>query len=222
MDSTTDRIVEDAKNIRKSINERLDKFEKEHLEEIGVLSKNSRNILNKTIDSLSDRIQFSRQCTKRLEDIINNEKTNTSFVKKYNEIKESFENLQRQTMNLKINDIRIESNLSRELSQVANLESLSTNKIVHSQREFARRSTKCFDEMGKDTSETSSQESDYSESRFYSINNDEKEDDDKKEDEELAFCKKKKKVTMQKKKKTLGFQKKKGLFHSLAYIPDQN
>ena len=207
LDSTTDRIMEEAKNIRKSIDECLDKLEKEHLEEIGVLSKNSRNVLNKTIDSLSDRIQFSRQCTKRLEDI--NDKSNTSFVKKYNEIKESFENLQRQTMNLKINDIRIESNLSRELSQVANLESLSTNKVVHSQREFARRSTKCFDEMGKDTSEISSQESDYSECRFYSINN------DKQEDEELALHKKKK-------KKKIKYQKKKGHLTSLAYIPDQS
>ena len=48
-----------------------------------------------------------------------------------------FKALERQTIKLKEHEIKCESNLSSELSQIANLSKLSTNRVVHFQHELA-------------------------------------------------------------------------------------
>lgn len=59
------------------------------------------------------------------------------FLKDYQITIDRFKALERQTINLKEHEIKFESNLSPELSQVANLSKLSTNRVVHFQHELA-------------------------------------------------------------------------------------
>lgn len=98
-------------------------------------TRNSMIILNKTIDSLSDRIEFSKHCVKIILDI--ESKTDSCFLKEYQETKDRFNDLERQTMKLKKQDIKLESNLSLKLSHVAKLSKLSKTKVTHLQKELA-------------------------------------------------------------------------------------
>ena len=135
LDVASDRITDETTHIRKEINARLDKLEIEHLDEIGQMTKISKIILNKTIDSLSDRIEFSKHSVKILDDIEG--KTDSCFLKDYQMTIDRFKALERQTIKLKEHEIKCESNLSPELSQIANLSKLSTNRVVHFQHKLA-------------------------------------------------------------------------------------
>lgn len=67
IESKSDSIKEETKLLRKEINDHLNKIENEHLNELGNVTKKSSEILNKCIDSVSDRIHFSRHCIQRLQ-----------------------------------------------------------------------------------------------------------------------------------------------------------
>ncbi|XP_061177474.1 probable E3 ubiquitin-protein ligase MID2 [Saccostrea echinata] len=118
IDSTSDLITEETKNLKREIIEQLDKFETEHQNELSKVMKESREMLNKNIDSLSDRIQFTKHCLKCLEEV--NVETGVSFMKEYHKIKGGFEMLKKRNESKKPLKIKIKSNAARELEQVKN------------------------------------------------------------------------------------------------------
>ena len=131
LDKTSDSMIEETKKLRQEINAHLDKLEKEHLDEISVLAKKYRDILSKAIDSVSDRIQFSNQCLRRLDEIEN--KSNACFLKEYQQIKERFKSLEEHTRHLKKHEITFKSTVSTPVLTFKKLTRLSSIHVNHSE-----------------------------------------------------------------------------------------
>lgn len=131
LDKTSDSMIEETKQLRQEINAHLDKLEKEHLDEISVLAKKYRDILSNAIDSVSDRIQFSNQCLRRLDEIGN--KSNACFLKEYQQIKESFKSLEEHTRHLKKHEVIFKSTVSTPVLNFQKLTRLSTINVNHSE-----------------------------------------------------------------------------------------
>ena len=134
LDKTSDSMIEETKKLREEINAHLDKLEKEHLDEISVLAKKYRDILSKAIDSVSDRIQFSNQCLRRLDEIGN--KSNACFLKEYQEIKESFKSLEEHTRHLDEHKVTFKSSVSAPILNFQELTRFSSINVNHSKNKF--------------------------------------------------------------------------------------
>ncbi|XP_061177597.1 E3 ubiquitin-protein ligase TRIM45-like [Saccostrea echinata] len=118
IDSTSDLITEETKKLKEEIIEQLDKLESEHHNELSKVMKESRGMLNKNIDSLSDRIKFTRICLTKLQEM--KAERGASFMKEYHKNKGNFEIMKRQNTSKKELRIQIESNAARELERFKN------------------------------------------------------------------------------------------------------
>ena len=134
LDKTSDSMIEETKKLRQEINAHLDKLEKEQLDEISVLAKKYRDILSKAIDSVSDRIQFSNQCLRRLDEIGN--KSNACFLKEYQQIKESFKSLEEHTRHLKKHEVTFKLTVSAPVLIFQKLTRLLSINVNHSENNF--------------------------------------------------------------------------------------
>lgn len=119
IESKSDSIREETKRFRKAINDHLDKIENEHMNELGEVTKTSRDTLNKCIDSVSDRIHFSRRCIQRLQNL--DDESDACFMKEYHRVRESFEELERETMKTKGHQLKLESDIPEELAAIKKL-----------------------------------------------------------------------------------------------------
>ncbi|XP_022286821.2 uncharacterized protein LOC111099702 [Crassostrea virginica] len=144
LDTASDDIRSETCQLRKEINEHLDKLERKHLNEIAELTKGGRDVLSSTIDSLRDRIQFSRHCIESMQDIEG--KSDACFLKDYHRVRESFEMLEGRTRNLEYHELKLKSRISKELRQIKNLKKFSENQVTHSKMNFVTR--KSVDEVG--------------------------------------------------------------------------
>lgn len=140
IESKSDSIKEVTKRLRKAINDHLDKIENEHMNELGEVTKKSREILNSCIDSVSDRIQFSRHCIQRLQTLEEtSDVSDACFMMEYLRIKETFGTLERQTMKTKGVQLKLESNIPDELDAIRNLTHFCKICMSQSEMQLTRR-----------------------------------------------------------------------------------
>lgn len=140
MDSSSDNIKEEIKMLRSKINDNLDRLEDEHLNELSKITKYSRELLSRNIDSLSDRIHFSRNCIQSLQTI--EDLSDACFMKKYYRIRESFEELN--TTPVQVHNMKLESSISKEVQGIAELRYIYAIKMVHSKHEVSLDSSQLF------------------------------------------------------------------------------
>lgn len=76
--------------LRRKINDRLDRLEDEHLNELSKFAKQSKELLSRNIDSLSDRIYFSRHSIQSLQKI--KDLSDACFIKEYYRVREVLKN----------------------------------------------------------------------------------------------------------------------------------
>uniref|UniRef100_A0A8W8JK01 RING-type domain-containing protein n=1 Tax=Magallana gigas TaxID=29159 RepID=A0A8W8JK01_MAGGI len=119
IESKSDSIKEETKILRKEINDHLNKIENEHLNELGDVTKKSSEILNKCIDSVSDRIHFSRHCIQRLQNL--EDASDACIMKEYHHVRETFNALEHQTTKTKGRQLKLESIIPKELEAIRNL-----------------------------------------------------------------------------------------------------
>lgn len=105
------------------------------MNELGDLTKKSRDILNKCIDSVSDRIHFSRHFKQSLQDLEN--ASDACFMKEYNRVKESFESLERQR--IKGHELKLEINIPEELKVFGNLKHFYKIQVPQSELHLTRK-----------------------------------------------------------------------------------
>lgn len=137
IDSTSDSILEETKKLRMEVNAHLDKLENEHLNELSKVTKESKDMLNKNIDSVSDRIHFSRHCIQRLQNL--EDASDACFMKEYHHVGEKFEVLKLETVNLKEHEIKLKSNISKELRKLKQVERFSKLEVLHSRKHLLNR-----------------------------------------------------------------------------------
>lgn len=128
IESSSDTIKEEIKNLKRKINDHLDRLEDEHLNELSKITKQSRGLLSATIDSVSDRIHFSRHCIQSLQNLEN--VSDACFMKEYYHVIESFKELK--TATLKVHDMKLESSILKEAYEITNLKYISALSVVHS------------------------------------------------------------------------------------------
>ncbi|XP_062585210.1 E3 ubiquitin-protein ligase TRIM45-like [Saccostrea cucullata] len=116
IDNISDLITEETKKLKREVIEQLDKLESEHQNELSRVTKESREILNKNIDSLSDRIQFTSHCLKSLREV--KVETGPSFIKEYQKIKRHFEMMKKQNLSKTELTIKIATCAAKELEQL--------------------------------------------------------------------------------------------------------
>lgn len=80
-------IKELTKRLHEEIIDHQEKIENEHMNELGEVTKKSRDILNKWIDSLSDRIHYSRHCIQILQNL--EEASDACFMTEYHRVRET-------------------------------------------------------------------------------------------------------------------------------------
>lgn len=137
IDSTSDSILEETKKLRMEVNAHLDKLENEHLNELSKVTKESKDMLNKNIDSVSDRIHFSRHCIQRLQNL--EDASDACFMKEYHHVGEKFEVLKLETVNLKEHEIKLKLNISKELRKLKQVERFSKLEVLHSRKHLLNR-----------------------------------------------------------------------------------
>lgn len=137
IESKSDSIREETKRFRKAINDHLDKIENEHMNELGEVTKTSRDILNKCIDSVSDRIHFSRHCIQSLQNL--EDESDACFMKEYQRVRESFEQLEIQTMKTKGHQLKLESTIPEELEAIKNLKHFCRIQVAQSEVQLTKR-----------------------------------------------------------------------------------
>lgn len=125
------------KKLRMEVNAHLDKLENEHLNELSKVTKKSKDMLNKNIDSVSDRIHFSRHCIQSLQNL--EDESDACFMKEYQRVREKFEVLKLETMNLKEHEIKLKSNISKELRKLKQVERFSKLEVLHSRKHLLNR-----------------------------------------------------------------------------------
>lgn len=128
IESSSDTIKEEIKNLRKKINDHLDRLEDKNLNELSKITKQSRRLISATIDSLSDRIHFSGRCIQRLQNL--EDMSDACFMKEYYHVIESFKELK--TATLKVHDMKLESSILKESHEITNLKYISAISVVHS------------------------------------------------------------------------------------------
>lgn len=87
IESKNDSIKELTKRLHEEIIDHQEKIENEHMNELGEVTKKSRDILNKWIDSLSDRIHYSRHCIQILQNL--EEASDACFMTEYHRVRET-------------------------------------------------------------------------------------------------------------------------------------
>lgn len=137
IESKFDNIREETKRLRKEINNHLDKIENEHMNELGEVTKQGREILSRSIDSVSDRIHFSRHCIQSLRAL--EDASDACFMKEYHRIREKFELLDRQTMKSKGHQLKLESTIPEELEGIRNLTHFCKINLLQSEIQLTRK-----------------------------------------------------------------------------------
>ncbi|XP_065928571.1 E3 ubiquitin-protein ligase TRIM45-like [Magallana gigas] len=132
IESKSDSIKEESKRIRKKINDHLDEIENQHMGELSTFTKNNRDLLRKRIDSVSDRIHFSRHCIQSLLNL--EDASDACFMKEYNRVRETFEVLESQTMKTKL-DLTI----PEELAAIRNLTHFCETNLSRLEAQLTRR-----------------------------------------------------------------------------------
>lgn len=133
IESSSDNIKEEIKMLRRKINDQLDRLEDEHLNELSKIAKHSRELLSRNIDSLSDRIYFSRHCIQSLQKIEN--LSDACFIKEYYRVRESFEELNATTV--QVHNMKLETSISKEAHEIAKLKCISAIKLVQSKHDVS-------------------------------------------------------------------------------------
>lgn len=98
------------------VNVYLDKFENEYLNELSKVIKESKDMLNKNIDFVLDRIYFSRYCIQRFQNL--EDVSDVCFMKEYYYVREKFEVLKLEIVNLKEYEIKFKLNILKELKKL--------------------------------------------------------------------------------------------------------
>lgn len=140
IDSSSDNIKEEIKMLRRKINDRLDRLEDEHLNELSKFAKQSKELLSRNIDSLSDRIYFSRHSIQSLQKI--KDLSDACFIKEYYRVRESFEELN--TMTVQVHNMKLESSISKEAHEIAKLKCISAIKLMQSKHDVSLDISKFF------------------------------------------------------------------------------
>lgn len=129
IECTAEVIQVELQKIRREINDHLTM----DMDKLSQITKKSKAILSKSIDSVSDRIYFSRQCIQSLQKLEEaSDMNDVCFMKEYHRIRENFELLERRTDNLKEHELKI----LRKPFEITKLTCLTTISLDHLEKEL--------------------------------------------------------------------------------------
>lgn len=137
IECTAESIRVELQKIRQEVNDHLTMLENEDMDKLSQITKQSKAILSKNIDSLSDRINFSRQCIQSLQKLEEaSDMNDVCFMKEYHRVRENFELLERRTDILKEHELMIKSKISRKPCEITKLKSLVTLSVDRLEKEL--------------------------------------------------------------------------------------
>lgn len=138
IDCESDRIKDGLQKLRKEIIDHLDELENKHINELSHITKKSKDILNKNIDSVSDRIHFSGHCIQSLQNLEkSSDMSDVCFVKEYHRVRKSFEVLEWRTSNLKEHEMNLNSTILNKTHEITKMACLTTiSCLEHLQKDM--------------------------------------------------------------------------------------
>lgn len=96
------------------------------------ITKKSKDILKKSIDSVSERIQFSGYCIQRLQNLgKTSDMSDVCFVKEYHRVRKSFEVLEWRTSNLKEHEMNLNSTILNKTHEITKMTCLTKISVEH-------------------------------------------------------------------------------------------
>ena len=124
----SDTIKEETTALRREINEHLDKLEQEQLNELSKITKESSEMVGKTIDSASNRIQLIDHYQGALSNV--EDATDTYLVREYQRVWEGFDALKVLSMNPEDYKFKFECTVSEEAFAIKTMKCFSSIKVL--------------------------------------------------------------------------------------------